>query len=416
MTLCSDVLVHRMTEPCLQLETVSAHTTDVLQQRFTLEYQFPVVFTREMFDRENVALLDVLAAFEPHKRHRVLIFLDAGVGRAMPDLEQAITRWFALHADQLELVAAPMTIDGGEAVKCDWMSLEPMRAAIRDLGIDRHSYVVAIGGGALLDAAGLVAATAHRGIRHVRVPTTVLSQNDSGVGVKNGINQYGQKNYLGTFAPPWAVINDSAFLSVLGARDRRSGMAEAVKVALIRDHDFFVWLEQQAHALAGFERSAVDYLVKRCAELHMHQIAHGGDPFELGSARPLDFGHWAAHRLETMTDHRLRHGEAVAIGIALDTRYSVLQGLLEPGADDRVAHLLEALGFNLWDRSLDQLDASGQSRLIPGLEHFRTHLGGQLTITLLRRIGEGLEVNDIHTPVVLDAIEWLRTRAEASRC
>jgi len=352
----------------------------------------------------------------PHKRHRVLMFVDAGVSQSMDDMERTITQWFEAHAAQLDLVAAPIVTTGGEAIKGDWMALEPMRAAIRDHAIDRHSYVIAVGGGALLDAVGLVAATAHRGIRHVRVPTTVLSQNDSGVGVKNGINQYGQKNYLGTFAPPWGVINDSAFLDALGTRDRRAGMAEAVKVALIRDTDFFVWLEQQAEALAAFDRSAVEYLVQRCAELHMHQIAKGGDPFELGSARPLDFGHWAAHRLEALTDHRLRHGEAVAIGMLLDTRYSVLAGLLEAGSDERVAQLLEALGFTLWDASLDQVDTLGQLELMAGLDHFRTHLGGQLTITLLKRVGEGLEVHDMNTPLVIEAIAWLRTRAETGTC
>jgi len=418
-----------MSEPCLQLETVPntsapkpaasvtpAPGTTVLQQRFTLDYQFPVVFTRAMFDPGNTALLDVLLAAEPHKRHRVLMFVDAGVSQSMDDMERTITQWFEAHAAQLDLVAAPIVTTGGEAIKGDWMALEPMRAAIRDHAIDRHSYVIAVGGGALLDAVGLVAATAHRGIRHVRVPTTVLSQNDSGVGVKNGINQYGQKNYLGTFAPPWGVINDSAFLDALGTRDRRAGMAEAVKVALIRDTDFFVWLEQQAEALAAFDRSAVEYLVQRCAELHMHQIAKGGDPFELGSARPLDFGHWAAHRLEALTDHRLRHGEAVAIGMLLDTRYSVLAGLLEAGSDERVAQLLEALGFTLWDASLDQVDTLGQLELMAGLDHFRTHLGGQLTITLLKRVGEGLEVHDMNTPLVIEAIAWLRTRAETGTC
>ena len=108
-------------------------------------------------------------------------------------------------------------------------------------------------------------------------------------------------------------------------------MAEAVKVALIRDGAFFEWLEEKAEALALFTSEPLDRLIRHCAVLHMRQIAHGGDPFERGSVRPLDFGHWAAHKLEALSHYELRHGEAVAIGIALDTRYSVLAGLLPRG-------------------------------------------------------------------------------------
>src|SRR5690606_38845412 len=148
-----------------------------------------------------------------------------------------------------------------------------------DHHIDRHSYVVAIGGGAVLDAVGLVATTTHRGVRHIRVPTTVLAQNDSGVGVKNGGNLQGVKEFVGTFAAPFAVLNDRDFAMSLPDRDKVAGMAEAVKVALIRDAAFFAWLEQHSEHLATFERDAMATMIRRCAELHMRQIAHGGDPF-----------------------------------------------------------------------------------------------------------------------------------------
>src|SRR5690606_4062586 len=249
-----------------------------------------------------------------------------------------------------------------------------------------HSYVIGIGGGAALDLVGYAAATTHRGIRHIRVPTTVLAQNDSGVGVKNGINAFGMKNMLGTFVPPHAVLNDSAFIHVLPGRDKRAGMAEAVKVALIRDRPFFEWLEEKAEALALFASEPLDKLIRHCALLHMRQIAHGGDPFERGSVRPLDFGHWAAHKLEALSAYELRHGEAVAIGVALDTRYSVLAGLLPEGDDRRVRALLERLGFDLWHDACDARGPDGRRSLLAGLEEFREHLGGELTVTLLRAI------------------------------
>jgi 3-dehydroquinate synthase len=274
--------------------------------------------------------------------------------------------------------------------------------------IDRHSYVIAIGGGAVLDAVGLVAATTHRGIRHIRVPTTVLSQNDSGVGVKNGVNLYEQKNFVGTFAPPFAVLNDIDFIDALPARDRIAGMAEAVKVALIRDAEFFGWIEKSADDLVLFERAAMAYMIRRCAELHMRQIAHGGDPFETGSARPLDFGHWAAHRLETLTHYHLRHGEAVAIGMALDTRYSVLCGLLEPSAERRIRFVLDHLGFRLWHPALGKTMPNGRHAVLEGLREFREHLGGELTITLLAAIGAGVEVHEIDEPLMLKAIACLK--------
>jgi 3-dehydroquinate synthase len=278
--------------------------------------------------------------------------------------------------------------------------------------IDRHSYVIAIGGGAVLDAVGLVAAVTHRGVRLIRVPTTVLAQDDSGVGVKNGVNLYGVKNFCGTFAPPFAVLNDLDLLTRLSERDKIAGIAEAVKVALIRDGAFFAWLESNADALITFERTALAQMIRRCAELHMRQIAHGGDPFETGSARPLDYGHWSAHKLESLTKHHLRHGEAVAIGIALDARYSVLAALLAEGQDGRICALLEHFGFRLWHPAVEARRPDGGLALFEGLREFREHLGGELTVTLLDDIGCGIEVHAIDETRMLAAIDWLKERAQ----
>jgi 3-dehydroquinate synthase len=247
-------------------------------------------------------------------------------------------------------------------------------------------------------------------VRLIRVPTTVLAQDDSGVGVKSGVNLHGVKNFVGAFAPPFAVLNDLDLLHLLSPRDKVAGMAEAVKVALIRDGAFFAWLERHADDLLTFERAALARMIRRCAELHMRQIAHGGDPFETGSARPLDFGHWSAHKLESLTRHHLRHGEAVAIGIALDARYSVLTRLLRKGEEERICALLEHLGFRLWHPALDGRRADGRLEVLDGLREFREHLGGDLTVTLLEDIGRGVEVHEIDEATMLDAIAWLRER------
>ena len=379
-------------------------------QRFHVPYEYPVYFTENVFALDNPALVQAISRIEPRKTHRCLVYVDDGVLGARPSLCEEIGAYAAHHAGRLSLVAPPIPVPGGEVIKSDLHFVERMQRALYDNHIDRHSYVIGVGGGAVLDAVGLVAATTHRGVRHVRVPTTVLSQNDSGVGVKNGVNLYDQKNFVGTFAPPFAVLNDIAFIDTLSARDRIAGMAEAVKVGLIRDGGFFQWIERNADALAVFERQAMATMIRRCAELHMRQIAHGGDPFESGSARPLDYGHWAAHKLESLTRHHLRHGEAVAIGIALDSRYSVISGRLRAGEEERICFLLEHLGFKLWHPALEQATPAGRLAVLDGLRDFREHLGGELCITLLDDVGVGIEVHEMDEPLICNAIDWLRQR------
>ena len=384
-------------------------------QSFVVSYDYPVYFTRDVFDPDNSCLTHALARIEPDKRQRVAVFVDEGVSFAIPDLLTHIACYAQQHSDHLQIAGDVVVVPGGEAVKNQHDCVEHVLRDLASRRIDRQSFALAVGGGAMLDAVGFAAAIFHRGVRHIRCPTTVLAQDDSGVGVKNAINAFGLKNLLGTFAPPFAVINDSAFLDKLTARDKRAGIAEAVKVALIRDADFFAWLEAEAEVLAQFAPNALDTLVRRCALLHMHQIVHGGDPFEMGSARPLDYGHWAAHKLEMLTRNALRHGEAVAIGIALDARYSVLAGLLPEGEELRIARLLERLGFRLWDDSLNLRDETGTRRVVAGLTDFQEHLGGELTITLLAGIGRGVEVHSMDKEAIQQSIQWLRTRARSVR-
>jgi 3-dehydroquinate synthase len=380
---------------------------DTILQRVPVVLEYPVVFTRGVFDAANPALVDVLALREPTRRHRIAVIVDSGVAAAWPQLTAEIGAYVAAHGDRVELAAAPWTIPGGEAAK-DAAILDDIVQRLAALRMDRHSFVIGIGGGAALDVIGFAAATLHRGVRLVRVPTTVLAQNDAGVGVKNGINAFGAKNFLGTFATPFAVIDDSLFLRTLEPRDRVAGMAEAVKVALIRDPVFFDWLVEHAAQLAAFELVAVEKLVRRCAELHLAHIANGGDPFEQGNARPLDFGHWAAHKLEILTDHELRHGEAVAIGMTLDARYSVEAGLLDERDHAMIVTLLEQLGLPVWHEALRD------PALLGGLADFREHLGGELTITLLAGIGRGIDTREIREDLVHRAIAWIDNRRRAA--
>jgi 3-dehydroquinate synthase len=387
--------------------------TETHWQRFSVPYEFPVVFTECVFDPENPALRDVLCRLEPAKRHRVVVFVDDGLDAGPTPLVDAVARYAQRHSDVIELACAPVAVPGGEKIKSDLHFVESIQQRLFDLHIDRHSFVIAVGGGAVLDAIGLVASTTHRGVRHIRIPTTVLAQNDSGVGVKNGVNLQGVKNFVGTFAPPFAVLNDMQFIVTLPARDKIAGMAEAVKVALIRDAAFFDWIERHMDDLATFERTAMAHMIRRCAELHMRQISQGGDPFESGSARPLDYGHWSAHKLESLTRHHVRHGEAVAIGMALDARYSVLSGLLAQGEEERICALLEYLGLDLWHPALAKTGANGEWVILEGLRDFQEHLGGELSVTLLAGIGVGVEVHEIDRERMRQAMVWLRDRASA---
>jgi 3-dehydroquinate synthase len=185
-----------------------------------------------------------------------------------------------------------------------------------------------------------------------------------------------------------------------------------VKVALIRDRDFFSSIEQDSAALQRFDADAMRRLIRRCAELHLNHIASAGDPFEFGAARPLDFGHWAAHKLEQISGYRIGHGEAVAIGIALDVIYARRIGLLDQASSARILALLETLGFELFANELLHVDSNGAPVILAGLEEFREHLGGDLTITLLRGIGDGFEVHEMNLPRVIESVDELRDRSE----
>ena len=329
--------------------------------------------------------------------------------KAAAPVRAAIEAYFRRHADALALAGAPLLLPGGESAKNDPAHAETIRRAVNDTGLDRHSYLAVVGGGALLDVGGFAAATAHRGIRLLRIPTTTLSQNDSGVGVKNGINAFGKKNFTGTFAPAWAVLNDLRFLETLPDREWRAGIAEAVKVALIKDAAFFAQIEDGVPALAARDLAAMGRMNHRCAALHVQHICQGGDPFEMGSSRPLDFGHWSAHKLEQLTGYRLRHGEAVAIGVALDVTYSHLQGWLNAGDVRRVCDVLTGVGFVLFDPALESPE------VFQGLREFREHLGGELTIQMLRRIGEGFNVHEIDERVMARAVAQLKAAASQGK-
>ena len=380
-----------------------------LQQKIAVRFTYYVHFTRGLFETTNPLLFEVIGKNSNAAKSSIFV-VDSGLLTYHPQLIAKINGYANYFADKIKLAAEPIIIPGGEAAKNDPSLVDKIHRIIEQVGLCRHSYVLAIGGGAVLDMVGYAAATAHRGIRLIRIPTTVLSQNDSGVGVKNGINAFDKKNFLGTFAPPVAVLNDFDFLTSLCDRDWRAGIAEAVKVALIKDREFFAFIRDRANDLAARDAEAMEQLIYRCCQLHLNHIANYGDPFEMGSSRPLDFGHWAAHKLEYLTNYRLRHGEAVAIGMALDCTYSYLIGLLSEADWQQIIKTLKQLGFTLYVSELPSnlTDIDCSESIFRGLIEFREHLGGDLAVMLLQGIGQGIEVNQVNISDYKKAILMLQ--------
>lgn len=399
-----------MTEPSMC--AAPSPSSEVLQVSYpvVIRQDLRLIFSRGVFAAGNRVLADVLAPREAGTRARVLVFWDRGLAAGRPHLPAEIGAWFRAWSESVDLVGEPIGVSGGEVVKNDPGHLHAVWAAIEGARLCRHSYVMAVGGGAVLDMVGFGAATAHRGIPLVRLPTTSLSQADGGIGVKNSVNFFGKKNWLGSFTVPHAVVNDADFLHQLPLAQRRAGLAEAVKVALIRDRAFFLTIEREGGRLAHCEPPIFEDVVRTSARHHLEHIATGGDPFEKGSARPLDFGHWAAHKLEQLTEFAVSHGDAVALGVALDVVYAARIGLLSGATAQRVLRVLETLGFRLYHPALADGTGNGRTRLLDGLEEFREHLGGRLTIPMIRDIGHPLDVHAIDAAAMNDALRVLEDR------
>jgi 3-dehydroquinate synthase len=380
-----------------------------IRQTFTIQFDYKVLFTESVFAPNNKVFENL---FSGQENVSVGFVIDSEVDKLHPELEGQIKNYIDSRPHVFSKYASPVVIPGGEHCKNDPWILELVLEYIEQEKLDKHAYLIAIGGGAVLDLAGYAAAIAHRGLNHVRIPTTVLSQNDSGVGVKNGVNYFGKKNFLGTFAPPHAVINDIRFLDTLPNRESIAGMSEAVKVALLKDPKFFYWIEENASKLYQREEKALSKLIYDCAVLHVNHIGKNGDPFEKGSSRPLDFGHWSAHKLEQLTHFSIKHGEAVAIGLALDCLYSTKTGILDKTECDRILSTLESLGFELFhEQLLGQDAASVNPNLLEGLNEFQEHLGGQLTIMLINKIGSGIETHDMNPEIINECVMDLKSRA-----
>lgn len=397
-----------------QSDEAAGAGADVYHQRFSVAFDYPVHFTRSVFDPENDLLVRTVNRLGEKRIHRAAVYVDSGLHEAQGDIIGKIKKYFHARRGQLELAGMPQVIPGGEAAKNGWQVVSEVMWTLGNLHLDRQSYVIAVGGGAMMDMTGFATSLVHRGLRLIRVPTTVLGQNDAGVGVKNGMDEHGRKNFVGTFAPPFAVLNDFEFLMTLADRDWVGGLAEAFKVAIIKDAEFLDFLCQNAPALRRRDAELMEQAIRRCAILHLEHTRTSGDPFEFGSARPLDFGHWAGHKIETMSNYETGHGQAAAVGIALDSVYAMRRGLISPDELERILAGLSACGLPISSEYLTRRTADGELEILAGLEEFREHLGGRLNITLPHGLGNKCEVHHMDAGLVAEAIEFLSARPETT--
>ncbi len=379
-----------------------------VNQSFDVSFNYPVHFVHDVFDTANPCLCDTIDRLKEGRRHRVAVYVDEGLSAARPHLVDKIEKYFSIHYDTLELSGGVKFIPGGSPAKRGYKHLVSVLSDLGNLHLDRQSFVLGIGGGSALDALGVAVSLVHRGLRFVRMPSTVLAQDDAGVGVKNGVDEHGQKNFLGTFAPPFAVINDLSLLDSLSDTNWISGISEAFKVAIITDAGFFRFLSDNAERLRQRDLTVMTRLIQRCAEIHLNHIATHGDPFEMGSARPLDFGHWSAHRLEILTGGTLGHGMAVAVGIALDCAYSKRKGLITEEEFISVIAALQQCGLPIYCDELSWQRADGEYEVLQGLRDFQEHLGGRLTVTLPDGIGKRVELHHMNVDWIIESIHELK--------
>jgi 3-dehydroquinate synthase len=381
----------------------------IAKQSFNVQYEYEVIYTHGLFNAKNSTLARVFG----ERRANVMIFMDDKVAQVFPELVSQAEQWARRYPEIMKLIAPVVIVPGGESIKKGWDVITPITRKMMDAGLCRHSYAMIIGGGAVLDAVSFAAAIFHRGVKQIKVPTTMLSQDDSGVGVKNGINHQGVKNLFGCFYPPDAVIIDYRFLRTLCRRDILSGVAEALKVAFIKDKDLYGYIKENALKIRENHWPTLEYLVLKSSRLHLEHIG-GGDPFEKGSSRPLDFGHWSAHKMETLSQNEIRHGEAVAIGMALDIYIAALLEMISMQEADEMVDTMKACGLILWHDILIQRDQSGELLLLRGLEEFREHLGGQLTLAMPVGIGKFMDVHDLPVLILEKALNMLQANQKVN--
>ncbi|GAA0578453.1 3-dehydroquinate synthase [Rhizomicrobium electricum] len=296
----------------------------------------------------------------------------------------------------------PITVDAGESTK-SFFWLEKLIGELIATGVDRGGLVVAFGGGVIGDLTGFAAGILKRGISFAQVPTTLLSQVDSSVGGKTGINIPEGKNLVGVFHQPKVVIADTDVLGTLPRRELLAGYAEVLKIGAVRDADYFAWLEQNATRALHGEHDAIVHTVAHACRMKAHIVER--DEQERGERALLNLGHTFGHALETATgfSDRLLHGEGVAIGTVLAFRLSVKLGLCSPQDAARVEAHVKTIGL---PAAISDIAGERPSPdvLLAAMAHDKKVKDGKLNFVLARGIGQGFVTDAVPVDAVRDVV------------
>jgi len=395
-------------------ETTPMTSDPQLLHKLSHPIAYPVVFTENVFDPANRALVDTLDHLKENRVHRAMVFIDSNVADAQPELIQQIILYFDSHSDDIELAEEPRVIPGGEIIKNDMEVVGPMISAMIDAHLCRHSYAIIVGGGAVLDTVGLAAALMRRGIRVVRIPTTFFAQVNAGLGLEVSVNFDGQKNSVGSFAPPFAVLNDWQFFYSLTDLDWLGGVTEAFRLALLFDGEWFDELYSMLNVLPQRRSEDLAYLQSRTAQLYLNALEKEGDPLEAHSGRALDLGHWSAYKLEAISGFEIPHTEALAMGVLIDACYASRQGWLSGPDFERIYTAFAQLGVPLWFPELEEVSADGNLSLFHGIPDFQEHKGGMLSIPFPTGFGSTRMEYLIDLAVMEDVLEQLKCLAQSS--
>ena len=333
----------------------------------------------------------------------VIMVIDRNVDAIQGDAIRAYSRQ---HLN----VRATVIIHASEQAK----GLEQVERICRtasDAALPRNGLVVAVGGGVTLDIAGLAASMFRRGIRYIRVPTTLVGLVDVAVGIKQGVNAFGRKNILGTFFPPAASVNDSSFLRTSPRRSISCGLAEIVKIALVRDAALLAAVEDHGEELLSSRWQTpaplASAVLRRAETLMMEELAP--NLFETELARLVDFGHTFSPLIETASDYDIAHGEAVALDILMSAGIAVARGLCAPDLPNRLRTLFRALDLPTWHDRLPEVDD-----FLRSLDSVVAHRGGHLNLVVPTRPGSAAFVQHVTAVELSGALDWMQSTAAAS--
>ena len=293
--------------------------------------------------------------------------------------------------------AEVLILNPGEKTK-SWYNLKKVVEWLISNQVERNDFIVSLGGGVIGDLTGFASSITRRGMKIIHMPTTLLSQVDSSIGGKTGINSSQGKNLVGTFHHPTLILSDISFLKTLKKREFLSGYAEVVKKALIKDYDFFEWLENKDYNELRQDKNIIEIIFKSC-EIKLNLVRK--DEKEQGERALLNLGHTFGHALETANHYskNLLHGEAVIIGCCLALHLSRKFNLIDTDQCERIRNHFKKLDYYTEIKQTNLKNFSAQ-KLLNIMYQDKKVVNKKLSFILLKRIGEGLIQKNVDADIV----------------